>query len=184
MSTCALSPIEKSQNSVRIWPFRISISKLRNFILRNNNMQYQKTIKLTKNFYINTNLKKISMKTIFTTNLGWKSINFSNRISKIISISQKLIGKTDNFGLKIGLFLISLEISVFSIFSFFLRCKISFFYKSLISGTLNAHFLFFVISIYAPTFSVFLLILAELIFLVIFDNAWVDLIFIFCSWGW
>ena len=93
----------------------------------------KKTIKLTKNFYIHTNFEKISMKTIFTTNLGWKSINFSNRISKIISISQKLIGKTDNFGLKIGLFLISLEISVFSFFSFFLRDKISFFFINLSS---------------------------------------------------
>ena len=46
------------------------------------------------------------------------------------------------------------------------------------------HFLSFIISLYSPTFSIFLLILAELIFLAIFDNAWVDLIFIFCSWGW
>ena len=69
---------------------------------------------------------------------------------------------------------------------FFLRNKISRFINLSFQEQkclLSCFSLKYYFTIFAHSFSI-LLILAELIFLAIFDNAWVDLIFIFCSWGW
>ena len=81
-------------------------------------------------------------------------------------------------------FLIFSKTTVFKIFLLNFFVAKSLFQNLLFLEHMMFHFLSFIISLYSPTFSIFLLILAELIFLAIFDNAWVDLIFIFCSWGW
>ena len=112
-------------------------------------------------------------------------LSFSTKITKN-GISNKKCRERHglfrgNFRWKYRFFQFSLKYRYPGSSYLFLRGKISVFNLSFLVCSI---FVSFIISLYSPTFSIFLLILAELIFLAIFDNAWVDLIFIFCSWGW